>query len=72
MKSLLFLIGGILIGLITYSYRPVEDSIIEDQYYFEILDEHEIRCVNGNDTVTLLFENAYALGGQNNVVSIIK
>ena len=47
------------------------DSMTE--YTWEIVDDHEVRFLHEDgDTFAVLFENAYALAGQNNVAFLTR
>ena len=75
MTSKLSLTVGLLCLLcsaILVSHTPSQQKKEMIEYQMTIIDEHEVMLASQRDTVILLFENAYALAEQNDVVFVVQ
>ena len=62
----------LLCSAILVNHKPQQQEKEIMLYQMEIIDEHEVCLTSDTDTLTLLFENAYALAEQNNQVFVMQ
>ena len=75
MTSKVMLTVGLLCLLcssILVTNKDVEHKKEMIEYHMTIIDEHEVLLTSQRDTLSISFENAYALAGQNDVVFVIQ
>ena len=57
---ILFSFVGVLF-LHWFNSKPLKVGTFDKPYTVTIINEHEVLCISGKDTVKLFFENAYVL-----------
>lgn len=71
-ENLFFALAFIAMCVLGYLSYKAETEQLDNTYYMQIVDEHEVRLISSHDTIVLYFENAYALEEQSKTVIIEK